>query len=611
MVSSQLCSYSVAFTGTYSPFTGIGPDSVSWPISFPAFPPQSVPLTTATRTVPGVPVFVRETGDAVVTSQTDSVSYGSPTNTPYSLRALFSVQSRQADIFVPFVGVADGDVLVEYRNAAGAVVGGARCVGVACVRTPFAAPVDAVTLYISLKATSPVTISSQGYVDWLGSSVAPILSGGPTFPATTSTTSNSTTTTSTSTPTTPTTVAGKIEVPTGGFTSGLIDRRNRGPLGLYYAARATAPNRTVADLDVSCDGSPQIVLNTPGTGELACQGVPNQVNTITVTDKLGVYASVNFRWFATYPPPPLTVVAGEDLVLLAPPNATNVSVFGGTCDGTRCLIPGANVQPIVGPVLQRRIVGFQVDGAPGLTDYQLQVVPAPTTTGPTTTMPVTTLPPTTAPPLPGVLRVSAPSTAVFGQPITVTVAGATPSTGRIDLSIGGGSVGSVLVNASGSATFTVTPWVIGPTTIMADWVRYVGGKPVSTKVSVPLVVSIDGVPVTTAPPTTAPPTTALVTTSPPSGTLRIVAPGSVVVGKTLTINVSGATQSTGRIDLRIGSGSAGSLAVDAAGSVTFNVAAWVLGQTTLTVDWVRYENGNPITVTASVPIAVRRPSSGS
>jgi hypothetical protein len=627
--SSQLCGYTVAYTGSYSPFTGVGADGVSWPITFPALPPQPLPLTTPTRTAGGVPVFVRETGDAVVTSQTNAVTYGSPTNTPYSLRALFGVQSRQADIFVPFNGVADADVLVEYRNAAGAVVGGARCVGVACVRTPFAAPAGATTLYISLKATGPVTIN-PGYVDWLGSSVAPIVSGGPTLPATTSTVSASTTPPSTIPPSTtppsttpPSTIAtGVIDVTQQFFNSGLSGRL-RDPLGNYYTVIPKAANRLYTDFQISCEGADPIRLNIPaagdGSGALACSGEANRVNVITISDKLGVYPPAIVRWYPTFPVPPRNVFAGEDQVFFAPEWATNVGINVGTCEGTRCVVPGSVLQPNFNPLaVPSFFVSFRFDGAPGVIENRLLVgPPQTTTTGPTTTVAEG-------------LKLDAPTSAVFGSPITVIVSGATPSTGRIDLSIGGGSVGSLLVNSGGSATFTVTPWVLGSTTITADWVRYIGGKAVTTTMSVPLVVSLDGVPVTSAPPTTGPvttappttvpgttappssgppttiPSTGPVTTVPPAGVLQIAAPPSVAVGTNVTIRVTGATPSTGRIDLRIGTGSAGSLLVDSTGGVTFNVSAWVLGQTTLTADWVRYENGKPITVSATIPLTVTR-----
>jgi hypothetical protein len=618
---SQRCTYSVAYTGSYSPLTGLGV-GVSWPISFPAFPPQPVPLTAGTRTAPGVPVFVRETGDVVITSQTNIVSYGSPTNTPYSLRALFPVQSRQADIFVPTVGVADADVLVEYRNGADVVVGGARCVGIACVRTPFAAPADAVTLYISLQATGPVTLN-PGYVDWFGSSVAPIVSGSPTLRNTTSTSTTTIATTSTTEPSTtapPTTVVGVIDVTQQFFNSGLSGRL-RDPLGPYYTVIPKAPNRINTDFQISCEGVDPLRLNLPaagdGSGGLACSGEFNRVNVITITDKLGVYPPAIVRWVPTGPVR-LNVFAGEDQVFFAPSGATNVSINVGTCDGTRCVVPGSLLQPNFSPfAVPSFFVSFTLDGAPGLTENRLVVgPPRTTTTEPTTTVAQG-------------LQLDAPSTASFGSPITVVVAGATPSTGRIDLSIGGGSLGSALVNSAGSATFTVTPWVLGGTTITADWVRYVDGKPVSTKVSVPLVISVDGVPATTAPPTTgpvttappttgpvttvppttglpttAPPTTAPVTTAPSSGTLQIEAPASVVVGKNFTVRISGAIPAAGRIDLRIGSGSAGSAFVDATGSATFNVPAWVLGQTSLTADWVRYENGKSITVSVTVALLV-------
>jgi hypothetical protein len=105
------------------------------------------------------------------------------------------------------------------------------------------------------------------------------------------------------------------------------------------------------------------------------------------------------------------------------------------------------------------------------------------------------------------------------------------------------------------------------------------------------------VPATTVPPTTVPSTTV------PAGGLKLSAPASVRIGTPFTVRITGATLPMGRVDLRIGNQSAGSYLIDGSGSVTATVTPWVYA-TSVTADWVRYENGSPIVVSVSVAVVV-------
>ncbi len=604
----RTCSFTTAFTGTYSPFTGPGPNSVAWPIALRADAPIQLTITPGTS---ANPVFATAFGDAVVTARTDIVTYGSPTNTSYGLRAEFFVQSSQADISLSVeVNPPGFDAEVDYQDASGAVVGAAHCVGLPCVNSPFAAPAGATKLVILLKAAGPFTITG-GVVDWWGSSVRPVFSGPPQLPAATTTSTTTTSLPPTTVPSTTSTLPGAIDV-SNQFFSGDVVRSGgntyNAPLGLFYVVVPTAPNRTYADFLISCEGQPTVtVVNLsaiPG-GNQACGAATVGIHTITVTDKLGQYPARTVRWVSAAGLMPVPAIAGRPVVLNAPGAATFVFLNGQPCFGATCTISGTNV--VYNPGVDQLFnLTYQLGDAAGGTTYRLDVQPS------TTTLPTSTVPPTTVPI--GSIRIVAASTAVVGQPFTVVVSGATPGSGRIDLSIGGGSVGSQYVDATGSTTFTVAAWVLGSTTVLADWVTYVNGVAQSTKATVALLVASSGpattappttAPPTTAPPTTAPPTTAPPTTAPPTAGLKIAAPSSVRIGSTFTVRVTGANPPTGRVDIRIGSQTAGSFLVDGTGSITANVAAWTFA-TSITADWVRYENGLAISVSVTVPLVVSK-----
>jgi hypothetical protein len=595
---SYRCVFTVAYVGS-SPFQPIANGDVRWPITLVSFPPN--PTATFTpRQGPTTPIFRPVSGDAVVTSLSNTVTYGSPTNTPFVLSALFAVASKQADINLPVGSNPAAEVTREFQDANRATIG-TPCV---CGSGTVAAPAGAVYLVITIKATAPVTIGF-GWVDWWGSGQTAVVSGPPIVGAPTTTT------------TTTTTVVGSIDV-TNQFFQSQVFFGKPDPVGNTYTVIPTAPNRTYTDFLISCEGVAPVPIASPGVtpgSNFVCVGTVGRVNTITVTDKLGVLPTQTVRWYASAPGVLIPAFAGQDTFYDAPVGATNVKIDGVACAGVRCTIPGSTL--VFNPTPTRRRITFTFDSAPGAFDLLLQVQPAVSTT----------VAPTTAPPLPGALKITAPSSVVVGAPFTVVVGGALPPGGRVDLLIGTAEVGSQSVAANGTATFQATAWWPGATSLNATWVRWVNGSPVSTKVSIPLVVTdgsavttapvttapvtttpVTTTPVTTAPVTTAPVTTAPVTTAPvtttPVGALSVTTSGTIQVGKPFTVIVSGLAPSSGRVDLLLGTSSVGSVTVGATSSITTTVTAWATGQTTLKADWVRYENGTPITVTATITLTV-------
>ncbi len=232
-----------------------------------------------------------------------------------------------------------------------------------------------------------------------------------------------------------------------------------------------------------------------------------------------------------------------------------------------------------------------------------------------------------------------PTSGPLGTIVTITVSGLA-SGGRVDFSVGGNSLGSVEVTGT-SASLTTDLWAESPAVITATYlvgsetsettVTFGSAAPVTTAptTTTPATIPPTTTPATTTPATTAPPTTTIVppttatttivnttvvpttvppapTTAPPlPGTRRVVAtPNAAALGDTITLTASGLSPAVGRVDFLIGPDAVGSAEVLANGTATLITDVWREGISTVTANWVRFVDGDPITVSFTTSISV-------
>ena len=252
-------------------------------------------------------------------------------------------------------------------------------------------------------------------------------------------------------PTTPPST-GVIEGSNRGYASVTENAANRTfpVVGLYYTVAPTAPARAEGDFVISCDGA--VVEGT------MCAATTPGRHRMTVADLYNQYAPISFEWNAVAPIR-VTAPLGEPVVFAVPPGASQRPGPNGiACPQGTCSVP-AGSQPVAGTdgsLLDTFTIDFLAVGD----------------TVPTTQQFVVTI-----------FSIAAPSQTTAGEPFTVMVSGATPSTGRIDFGIDGVGIGTENVSATGSATFTSFGWSPGPKTLTATWTWFDVGVPRTMTVS--------------------------------------------------------------------------------------------------------------------------------
>ena len=205
-------------------------------------------------------------------------------------------------------------------------------------------------------------------------------------------------------------------------------------LGLSYSVWAyqyrvtpTAPNRSFSDFVVSCDGSPAVELPDGTALTDVCVATAAGQHHATVSDSFGQYRPASFDW-TSVDPIRKTLAIGDQLVFAIPAGSTLVpSTLAVPCvDGVCTYTAGSLTNPGITPVLEAFAFAYSINGNPYWVAQQFVVtIDSPSTGG---------------------LTITAPPTGVSGKPFPVTVSGASPSLGRIDLAIDGVDIGSAWVS---------------------------------------------------------------------------------------------------------------------------------------------------------------------
>ncbi len=250
-------------------------------------------------------------------------------------------------------------------------------------------------------------------------------------------------------------------------------------------------------------------------------------------------------------------------------------------------------------------------------------------TSPTTSVTTTTL-------STGVLVVSVPNPVYVNRPFTINVTGKPLAT--VSLTLGGGGIRSVRLDATGGASFDQTTYTVGTFPLVATETVYVNGTPVTRNTQLSLtVLSTDPAstttvsttstvvpttvvgptttvrppttigqtttvrpPTTTVPPTTVP--TTITSTTGPVAPLSLRMPTSVQVGQAFTATISGKPGAT--VGLSVGSTPLGSTVLPSNGTGSVSIALWSLGVTTVVVTETFWVNGSPFVRTSSSTVSV-------
>lgn len=246
-----------------------------------------------------------------------------------------------------------------------------------------------------------------------------------------------------------------IDVSSRGYASVTETNANRSypVVGMRYTVNPVAPSRAAAEFVVTCDGSPSpsttCTTNTPGR------------HVITVADLYNQYAPVSLEWNAVAPIR-MTIPRGQPVTFALPPGASHVPGANGiACPQGTCSV-AAGSHPVAGTdssLLDTFTIDYLAVGDTVATTQQVIVT---------------------------VFAITAPSQTAASSPFTVTVTGAAPRTGRIDLAIDNGGVGSENVSAGGTASFTASGWSPGVKTLTATWVWFDVGVPRQMVVSQPI-----------------------------------------------------------------------------------------------------------------------------
>ncbi len=253
---------------------------------------------------------------------------------------------------------------------------------------------------VTISWWSPGTITVEARIEGTGpASTANVIVGIDTPTTVVTTTTSAPTTIPVSTTTT--TVGPKPGfLTTGQFVAPATGFRTQEPVGRWFLARGFAPDRTAADFETLCDGGPTVKISLLGNGLTdVCTG-PDGVRIITISDRLGVYATQTLTWGASTPiPSGVLWNAGQRLSLTfgsaglpIDPGTLTVGDATFTCSGSVCTSVDVAPDPGAQPLPFAKTGSWRSAGVSFEQEIRGTIVRG---TTPSTTIPATT---TTAPP---------------------------------------------------------------------------------------------------------------------------------------------------------------------------------------------------------------------